>query len=52
TGNIPGDGDSSLTLNGGATAVLEVLGSAIAISRIAEVAMGGTSGDLYSSRIF
>jgi hypothetical protein len=27
--------------------MLEILGSAIAISRIAEVAMGGTSGDLY-----
>ncbi|KAJ8589431.1 hypothetical protein M405DRAFT_933490 [Rhizopogon salebrosus TDB-379] len=60
--NIPGDGDSSLTLKGGATAVLgalrnngisgdKVLGSAIAISPIAEVAMGGTSGDLYSSVI-
>jgi hypothetical protein len=31
--------------------MLEILGSAIAISRIAEVAMGGTSGDLYSSVI-
>jgi hypothetical protein len=80
--SIPGDGDSSLTLKGGATgrrlhrdsnttykhtdhttsAVLEalrnngisghkVLGNAIAISPIAEVAIGGTSGDLYSSVI-
>ncbi|KAG1746664.1 Dak1 domain-containing protein [Suillus paluster] len=57
--NIAGDGDCGLTLKGGATAVLgalsnnsitgnDVLGSVITISRIAEDAMGGTSGALYS----
>ncbi|OAX39817.1 dihydroxyacetone kinase [Rhizopogon vinicolor AM-OR11-026] len=57
--NIAGDGDCGLTLKGGATAVLEalrnnsvsgddVLGSVITISRLAEDAMGGTSGALYS----
>ncbi|KAG2121181.1 dihydroxyacetone kinase [Suillus cothurnatus] len=57
--SIAGDGDCGLTLKGGATAVLEalsknsisgndVLGSVITISRIAEDAMGGTSGALYS----
>ncbi|KAG2129089.1 dihydroxyacetone kinase [Suillus bovinus] len=57
--NIAGDGDCGLTLKDGATAVLEalsknsisgndVLGSVITISRIAEDAMGGTSGALYS----
>lgn len=57
--NIAGDGDCGLTLKAGATAVLkeveegrisgsDVVGSIIAISKVAEEQMGGTSGALYS----
>ncbi|TFK75036.1 dihydroxyacetone kinase 1 [Pluteus cervinus] len=58
--NIAGDGDCGLTLKTGAEGVLQqisqgkisgndVVGSIIAISKVAEEAMGGTSGALYSS---
>ncbi|TCD71862.1 Dihydroxyacetone kinase 2 [Steccherinum ochraceum] len=57
--NIAGDGDCGLTLKDGAQSVLreveagrisgdDVVGSMIAISRVAEEQMGGTSGALYS----
>ncbi|KAH7927347.1 dihydroxyacetone kinase [Leucogyrophana mollusca] len=57
--NIAGDGDCGLTLQDGATGVLkelekgtvtgnDVVGSVIAIARVAEETMGGTSGALYS----
>ncbi|KAH8093308.1 dihydroxyacetone kinase [Cristinia sonorae] len=57
--NIAGDGDCGLTLKDGAQAVLreveagrisgdDIVGSLIAISRVAEEQMGGTSGALYS----
>ncbi|PSR90564.1 hypothetical protein PHLCEN_2v4857 [Hermanssonia centrifuga] len=57
--NIAGDGDCGLTLRDGAQAVLEdiksgkisgedVFGSVIAVSKVAEEQMGGTSGALYS----
>ncbi|CAL1715006.1 unnamed protein product [Somion occarium] len=57
--SIAGDGDCGLTLKAGATAVLkeieegrivgdDVVGSVIAVSRVAEEQMGGTSGALYS----
>ncbi|KAG6330560.1 hypothetical protein ID866_8528 [Astraeus odoratus] len=57
--SVAGDGDCGLTLKGGATGVLkalregningeDVVGSMIAISKVAEEAMGGTSGALYS----
>ncbi|ESK97846.1 dihydroxyacetone kinase [Moniliophthora roreri MCA 2997] len=57
--NIAGDGDCGLTLKAGAQGVLskidsgsitgkDVVGSIIAISQVAEEAMGGTSGALYS----
>ncbi|KAI0705170.1 Dak1 domain-containing protein [Cytidiella melzeri] len=57
--NIAGDGDCGLTLKGGAEAVLadiqsgkisgrNVIGSMIAISKVAEEQMGGTSGAIYS----
>ncbi|KAI0343088.1 dihydroxyacetone kinase [Trametopsis cervina] len=57
--NIAGDGDCGLTLKGGAEAVLadiksgkisgdNVVGSMIAISKVAEEQMGGTSGAIYS----
>ncbi|KAI0084466.1 Dak1 domain-containing protein [Irpex rosettiformis] len=57
--NIAGDGDCGLTLKGGAEAVLadiqsgkisgqNVVKSVIAISKIAEEQMGGTSGAIYS----
>nr|AFO55210.1 dihydroxyacetone kinase [Moniliophthora perniciosa] len=57
--NIAGDGDCGLTLKAGAQGVLskidsgsitgkDVIGSIIAISQVAEEAMGGTSGALYS----
>ncbi|TFK51620.1 dihydroxyacetone kinase [Heliocybe sulcata] len=56
---IAGDGDCGLTLKSGASAVLsriasgqirgdDVVGSVIAVSEVAESAMGGTSGALYS----
>ncbi|KAN0088501.1 Dak1 domain containing protein [Tylopilus felleus] len=56
---IAGDGDCGLTLSAGASGVLEILNqgvitggdvirSMIAISRVAEEKMGGTSGALYS----
>ncbi|KAI6149802.1 Dak1 domain-containing protein [Pisolithus tinctorius] len=57
--SIAGDGDCGLTLKDGANGVLkaleegkvsgeDVIGSMIAISKVAEEAMGGTSGALYS----
>jgi len=57
--SIAGDGDCGLTLKAGAEGVLQkigdgtingddVIGSIIAISGVAEAAMGGTSGALYS----
>ncbi|CCM00356.1 uncharacterized protein FIBRA_02386 [Fibroporia radiculosa] len=57
--SIAGDGDCGLTLKDGANAVLKdvesgkisgenVVGSAIAVSKVAEEQMGGTSGALYS----
>ncbi|EGN96653.1 hypothetical protein SERLA73DRAFT_111299 [Serpula lacrymans var. lacrymans S7.3] len=57
--SIAGDGDCGLTLKAGASAVLkelangtvtgdDVVGSAITVARVAEEAMGGTSGALYS----
>lgn len=57
--NIAGDGDCGLTLKDGAQAVLrevetgrisgeDVVGTMIAVSRVAEEQMGGTSGALYS----
>ncbi|KAF7794311.1 hypothetical protein EIP86_005445 [Pleurotus ostreatoroseus] len=57
--NIAGDGDCGLTLRDGANAVLaevksgkisgeDVVGSVIAVSKVAEEQMGGTSGALYS----
>ncbi|KAF8659843.1 hypothetical protein AX16_001728 [Volvariella volvacea WC 439] len=57
--NIAGDGDCGLTLKAGAEGVLaelskgnlkgsDVVGSVIAIAKVAEEAMGGTSGALYS----
>ncbi|KAF9221345.1 dihydroxyacetone kinase [Gyrodon lividus] len=56
---IAGDGDCGLTLNAGASGVLEalnqgtatgedVVNSVITISKVAEEKMGGTSGALYS----
>ena len=56
---IAGDGDCGLTLKAGATAVLkdiregkisgdDIVASFIAISRVAEEQMGGTSGALFS----
>ena len=56
---IAGDGDCGLTLKSGATAVLQAIkegkvsggdiaSSLIAISRVAEEQMGGTSGALFS----
>ncbi|KAI6016019.1 dihydroxyacetone kinase [Pisolithus microcarpus] len=57
--SIAGDGDCGLTLKDGANGVLkaleegkvtgeDVIGSMIAVSKVAEEAMGGTSGALYS----
>ncbi|KAI0924738.1 hypothetical protein AcW2_005531 [Taiwanofungus camphoratus] len=57
--SVAGDGDCGLTLKDGATAVLkevgsgnvageDVVGSVIAVARVAEEQMGGTSGALYS----
>ncbi|EPT00901.1 hypothetical protein FOMPIDRAFT_1023465 [Fomitopsis schrenkii] len=57
--NIAGDGDCGLTLQDGANGVLkalqsgsvsgqDVVGSVIAVSKVAEEKMGGTSGALYS----
>ncbi|KAL4063120.1 Dak1 domain-containing protein [Scleroderma citrinum] len=57
--SIAGDGDCGLTLKDGATGVLkaleegnitgeDVIGSMIVVSKVAEEAMGGTSGALYS----
>ncbi|KIJ65709.1 hypothetical protein HYDPIDRAFT_187408 [Hydnomerulius pinastri MD-312] len=57
--NIAGDGDCGLTLKDGASGVLkalqegtvtgeDVVSSVITISKVAEEAMGGTSGALYS----
>lgn len=57
--SVAGDGDCGLTLKDGANGVLkalkegkvsgeDVVGSVIAISKVAEEAMGGTSGAFYS----
>lgn len=57
--NIAGDGDCGLTLKAGAEAVLadlrsgkiapdDVVGAMVAVSKVAEEQMGGTSGAIYS----